>query len=552
MLIDARLFRWPQLWLLLLLAVGRARALQPTPVREADAACAHCHSKIFRSYLTTPMANASGLASENLHQGTLTHSRSSTEYAISSRGNQVELAYHSLKEPQTAGKSALLYFLGSGHLGTTYLYAIGNFLFESPIAWYAPSRSYDMKPGMTEIDRMPPPLPMQSGCMRCHMSSVQPSDPGTINRYRGLPFLHSGITCEACHGDGSKHVESQGKSGVVNPARLAADPRDSICISCHLEGDVTVHRAGQSALTYRPGESISTYLAFYVRTGANLTDRSVSEVEQLNQSTCKRVSGDRMSCMSCHDPHYTPDSSHRVAFFRGKCLACHSQPQFAATHHPENQDCTSCHMPRVSARNVLHVAWTDHGIRKQPTNLIPESDKPQSGELAPIFSPGASKRDLAMAHYQELLEGDMASEPIAWKELNAMRDELENDRDALDALGNLSAQRGDYTTAERSFRRVLELDAADLTALSNLGILLARERKLKESVALLQSAFERNQDVPALAKSLARVQCMAGDGEAARATLTTALLYGPGLDDLNQLLTGLGDCRVSAARESER
>ena len=494
------------------------------------------------------MANASGLASENLRPGTLTHARSSTEYSISKAGNQVELAWRSLKDPQIAGKSPLLYFLGSGHLGTTYLYAINNFLFESPVAWYAPSGSYDMKPGLAEIDRMPPPLPMQSECMRCHMSSVQASDPGTINRYRGLPFLHSGVTCEACHGDGSKHVDLHGKGRMINPVRLTADQRDSVCISCHLEGDVTVQRAGHSALNYRPGESISTYLAFYVHTGANLTDRAVSEVEQLSQSTCKRASGDRMSCMSCHDPHYTPDASYRVTFFRGKCLGCHNEPQFAATHHPENQDCTSCHMPRSGARNVLHVAWTDHRIRKQPAVLSSESDAPQSGELAPIFSPGASKRDLAMAHYQELLAGQRAMEPIVWKELSDLSDEVTNDMDALNALGNVSAERKDYATAERSFRRVLELDAADLTALSNLGILLAKEGKLKESTAMLQSAFERNQDVPGLAKNLARVQCIAGDGEGARATLKTALLYGPGLDDVNQLLGELGDCRATAAR----
>ena len=494
------------------------------------------------------MANASGLSSENLHRGTFTHSRSSSEYSIASRGDQVELAYHSLKDPQAAGQHPLLYFLGSGHLGTTYLYSINNFLFESPIAWYAPGHAYDMKPGLAEIERMPPPLPMQSGCMRCHMSAVQPSDRGTINRYQALPFLHSGITCESCHGDGSKHVQSNGKDAIVNPARLTPDQRDSICISCHLEGDVTIQRAGHSALNYRPGESISTYLAYYVRTGANLTDRAVSEIEQLSQSTCKRMSGDRMSCMSCHDPHYTPDASARVAFFRGKCLACHNQPKFAATHHPENQDCTSCHMPQTGARNILHVAWTDHRIRKQPAVTTPAPGSAQNGNLTPIFSPGASKRDLAMAHYQQLLEGDRAIEPMVWSELNALRGEVSNDKDALNALGNVSAQRKEYSIAEHSFRRALELDSTDLTALSNLGIILARQGKLKESASMLQSAFLHNQDIPGLAKNLARVQCMAGDGVAARTTLTTALAYGPGLDDLTELSKELGDCRAVTAR----
>src|ERR1019366_4951626 len=233
---DAKILAVNCLLLIQLLAALQAAALQPTPVREADAVCARCHEKIFRSYLTTPMANASGMAMEKLRPGTFVHSRSGTEYKVTERNNQGELSYRSLNHPEVVGELPLSYFLGSGRLGTTYLYSIGDFLFESPIAWYAPSQSYDMKPGLEELDHMPPALPMQSSCLRCHMSSVQVSDPGTINRYRGLPFLHTGITCEACHRESNEHVVTSGKAKIVNPARLGAELRDSICISCHLEG----------------------------------------------------------------------------------------------------------------------------------------------------------------------------------------------------------------------------------------------------------------------------------------------------------------------------
>ena len=535
-------------WLMPLVWTSFASGQQPTPVREVDAVCASCHQKIFRDYVTTPMAIASGMATDNLKPGTLTHARSAMEYSIAGHGKQGDFAYRSLDARHPGGSYPLSYFLGSGHLGTTYLYSVGGFLFESPIAWYGPSQSYDMKPGMAEIDRMPPLLPMQSGCMRCHMSSVQSSDPGTINRYSSLPFLHGGITCEACHGDSRDHVRSNGKAAIVNPARLNADCRDSICISCHLEGDVTIERAGHSVLNYAPGQSISTYLAFYVRAGANLTDRAVSEVEQLSQSTCKRMSGDRMSCTSCHDPHSRPDSGHRASFFRTKCLACHNQPNFAGAHHPENTDCTSCHMPQTSARNVLHVAWTDHRIRRLPEKPMPAPDQNASGELVPIFSPGASKRDLALANYQALLEGDGSRQAAAWEQLNALRNDITNDKQALDALGNMSAERGDLAGAEHAFRRVLELDPVDLTALSNLGTLLAKQGKLAESLTVLEKAFNNNQDIPGLAKNLATVQCMAGDGAAARNTITASLAYCPDCDDLQRLLAGFDHCSATGRK----
>ena len=528
-------------WLLLqaVLLSPLAAASQATPVREADAKCAQCHGDIFRRYLTTPMANASGLATEKLRTGTFVHKASGVEYKISAIDGIAILEYHT---PRDSSKQPLSYFLGSGHLGATYLYSIGNYLFESPVAWYAASQGYDMKPGLAEMRKMPPPLPMESSCLRCHMSSVQDSAPGTINRFQGLPFLHTGITCEACHGDSQQHVLAHGKAPIVNPARLDADRRDSICISCHLEGDVSVERAGHSALNYRPGESISTYTAYYVRAGANLTVRGVSEVEQLSQSTCKRISGDRMSCTNCHDPHYSPDAQHRVAFYRSKCLACHSQPEFAATHHPDNQDCTSCHMPRTGAMNILHVAWTDHRILKLPEERKTESDQGSGNVLVPIFSPGATKRDRAMACYQALLEGDRSFETAAWEQLKEQRDSIANDKSALDALGNLSAERGDQQTAEQAFRRVLEIDPADLTALSNLGTLLAKQGKLTDSIPMLRTAFEHNQDIPGLAMNLARVECMAGDGAAARSTLETALIYSPNLEDVQRLLTQMTGC----------
>jgi tetratricopeptide (TPR) repeat protein len=516
-------------------------AAQASPVRDADAKCARCHDKIYREYLNTPMANASGSAAENLRVGTYLHAPSRVQYSVSLRDGKAVLASRSERTSRLEDRS-LSYSLGSGHLGTTYLYSIGSYLFESPVAWYAASLSYEMKPGLAEMRDAPPPLPMQSGCLRCHMSAVQASDPGTMNRYTGLPFLHSGITCEACHGDSRKHVLSQGKASIVNPARLDAERRDSVCISCHLEGDISVERAGHSTLDYRPGDSIAEFVAYYVKSGADLTARGVSEVEQLSQSTCKRISGDKMSCVSCHDPHFTPGAEHRASFFRGKCLVCHNDPSFAASHHPENQDCTSCHMHRTGAMNILHVAWTDHRILKLPADHSGTTPQSRARELVPIFSPKATGRDLAMAHYQALLAGDREYEDQAFKLLQQQRDSIQDDKDALDALGNLSAERGDLQGAEKLFRRVLELDSRDLTALSNLGIIQAKQGKLDDAVAMLRDAFRRNQDVPGLAMNLARVECMAGQGSAAQETLDTAMSFDPDAPNIRELVSQVSSC----------
>jgi hypothetical protein len=498
------------------------------------------------------MANASGQAIENLKNVTYFHRPSGVTYSISEYNGQATLSSHDMHSSIGPVDWPLTYFLGSGHLGVTYLYSINHYLFESPVAWYAASGSYDMKPGLSDVRQMPPAIPVESACLRCHMSAVQASLPGTINRYPGLPFLHTGITCESCHGDSLDHVRSGGKAATVNPDRLDADRRDSVCISCHLEGDVSVERAGRSALNYRPGEPISMYLAYYIRSSPNLNARGVSEVEQLSQSTCKRMSRDKMSCMSCHDPHFTPGPEQRVAFYRSKCLACHAGHQFAASHHPENLDCTSCHMRRTGAENIPHVAWTDHRILRLPASTSPLPHHATEGKLVPIFSPDTTKRDLAMADYKLLLEGDRSFEGSAREQLTQLGESIVNDKEALDARGNMSAERGDLGEAEQEFRRVLALDPVDLTALSNLGILLAKQGNLTDAMQVLNKAFHNNNDIPGLAINLARVECAAGDGPAARATLQASLVYSPALEDLRGLQEQMKDQRADCATTGKK
>lgn len=508
---------------------------QPTPVSVADAVCAKCHEQIYQNYLKTPMANASGLANQHLDFGSFNDPHSQMDYRFTEYNGQPVLAWKDLRDPGVSGHWNLYYYLGSGHFGTTWLYAINHYWFESPVAWYTKSHNFYMKPGLAKAGQMLPALFMQSTCMRCHMSSVQASVPGSLNLFRGLPFLHGGITCESCHGDATQHVKSGGRIPVVDPAKLTPEKRDSICISCHLEGDISVVRAGKSLLNFRPGDNISDFLVHYVYVKSNPLSRSVSEVEQFNQSMCRRVTGPSMSCTTCHDPHYSPQPTQVVAYYRSKCLQCHNNAAFLKTHFPKNPSCISCHMPHSTSLDIPHVAWTDHRILARPDPLD-TSDAGVTDVLKPIFSPGATQRDLGMAYYLAWLKGNRAEESKAWAILHPLRTQLQNDKAALDALGILSAGKHQYKDAQEDFQRVLTLAPHDLTAQSDFGILLAKEGKLEQSEKMLQRAFSRNEDVVGLAVNLAHVQCMLGDVPAVQETLRTALLYNPGVEQMQDFI----------------
>ncbi len=504
-------------------------AAAQTTVAKADAPCARCHSAIYASYLETPKAHASGLAADHLLPGEFTAAPSGVQYAVSQSASTASLSFSDPQNANIRGQHQLQYFLGSGHLGVTYLYTQDGYLLESPVAWYAATARYDLKPGFGSLPEMPPAIPMEPACLRCHMSGVAHAEPGTLNRFAGLPFRQGGITCESCHGDATAHVRTGGKAPVVNPAKLDPDRRDSVCISCHLEGDITVPRAGRSALDWKPGERIGDYFSYFVFRDKGLLNRGVSEVEQLSASGCKRASGDRMSCTSCHDPHSRPAPEQRAAFYRGKCLRCHSAPEFARTHHPEQQDCTACHMPRASAEDIPHVAWTDHRILRRPELPGAEQNGSGAGVLTAVFSPRADGRDLAVAAYQAVMNGQSQDRISALAQLRAAYATGSQDPAVLEGMGVLAGLGGDEAESEKRFRELLALDPLQLTAGTDLGVLLARQGRLQAAVDLWKPLLARNADLMDLARDLATVQCALHDLAGAQRTMSDALRFSPGV-----------------------
>ncbi len=460
--------------------------------------------------------------------GGFSHATSGVEYRVSVESDALWLSYERAGDASLRGRQRLDYFLGSGHLGVTYLYTIHGYLLESPVAYYA-KKAYDMKPGLESSRRLPEPLPMSPGCMRCHMSGVRREDAGTNNHFQGLPFLHGGITCESCHGDTKEHVQSLGRTPVVDPMKLSAERRDSVCIVCHLEGDTRVEHAGRSLVDFKSGERVEDYATYFTYADANTTKRGVSEIEQLSLSKCKRSSGDRMSCMSCHDVHASPAPEERALFYRKKCLACHNQPQFAATHHPESNDCTGCHMPANKANNIPHVAWTDHRIRQRPEQLegLQEEGVTSGGNLTSFLPGEEGQRDLALAYYN-LASGEKPSEAgRAWQMLQEVNATGPKDTAVLTALGVLAAGKGTPGQAEKYYREALNLDPLNLIAANNLGTLLARSGQLDAAVSIWRSTFNRNEDIESLGINLALAQCRLGAKPESEAVLERVLVYSP-------------------------
>src|SRR5579864_7094211 len=178
-----------------------AKVSDPDPY-VGNQACAACHSAIYESYQRTSMARASGPAIDGFMPAEFTHKASGVHYRIYTENGRAWLSFDRPGDPDVHGTRELLYYIGSGRRGLTYLFETDGFLFESPVNWYANKKMWDTAPAYQSAREIPLDLPAYTSCLRCHVSGMQAPAEGTDNRYPEPPFTHNAVACERCHGSG--------------------------------------------------------------------------------------------------------------------------------------------------------------------------------------------------------------------------------------------------------------------------------------------------------------------------------------------------------------
>ncbi len=254
--------------------------------------------------------------------------------------------------------------MGAGNLGRTFLYEMDGHWYQSQLSVYTKQPVLDVTTGLS----LDPSANLTAAlgtvlspedtrlCFSCH--TVHATTAAGFNPLHAEP----GLGCEACHGPGLDHVNTETEAGrtvtadqpaekangetIFNPAKLS--PADSIdfCGSCH--------RTFADA-TLSLGEGTSTAVVRF-------------QPYRLEESKCWRATqDDRLTCVACHDPHHALDRN--PASYDSKCLQCHSAvAKVSAAEHagrvcPKASDrCVSCHMPKVAVES-MHGEFTDHFIR---------------------------------------------------------------------------------------------------------------------------------------------------------------------------------------------
>jgi hypothetical protein len=391
------------------------RLTYPTPYRNVrpevryvgDRVCAECHGDIAETYRRHPMgrslapiAQADPVERYDQAAGN-PFEKEGFQFLVERRDGRVfhKELYHDVQNGATLelATEEVHFAVGSGRRGRTYLINHDGYLLQSPLSWYSEPGIWDLTPGVQVREQFE--RPAQPSCLFCHCNQVEPVA-DTVNRYRSPIFRGHAIGCERCHGPGELHVQppspERGKDSrmnekgtIVNPGRLAPALRDAVCQQCHLQGEIRVVRRGRELFDYRPGLPLHLFLSVFVRSEEFADGQeSGSHTEQIYGSRCFRASQGKLGCISCHDPHALPGADQKVAYFRKRCLNCHTE-QSCALSSPVRlaknpaDDCVNCHMPRTGSK-IVHRAITDHRIRRRPNDIIPSQNGPRrllSGEI---------------------------------------------------------------------------------------------------------------------------------------------------------------------------
>ena len=86
-----------------------------------------------------------------------------------------------------------------------------------------------------------------------------------------------------------------------------------------------------------------------------------------------------MTCITCHNPHKSVTTLSST-YFDNKCMQCHD-----VCKEEETQNCTSCHMPKSSSSDIMHIAITDHKISTH------NKEKKKKGAFLGLFAINNSK-----------------------------------------------------------------------------------------------------------------------------------------------------------------
>lgn len=200
-------------------------------------------------------------------------------------------------------------------------------------------------------------FPSNADCLACHQTGHD-----THLAWSTSEHARSGVLCSDCHDvhDRAPHLVRQVKE-VAGPAFDHAQGTTRLCVSCHADVaarlDLPSHhpvREGMLACTdcHSPHEDQRVTL------GAR-TARCTQCHQEVAGPWVFEHAPVTEDCGYCHEPHGAVSPDLLATTQPGACLSCHSLPEMGASHDPQafTSQCTDCH-------NAIHGSYSDPHLRR--------------------------------------------------------------------------------------------------------------------------------------------------------------------------------------------
>ncbi|MGI8979224.1 MAG: tetratricopeptide repeat protein [Pirellulaceae bacterium] len=425
--------------------------------------------------------------------------------------------------------------IGSGTRGKTYATNRDGILLQSPISWYSPKGGYfELSPGYENVATNPRfSRRIMEECLVCHIGRME-FDPDVPDKLI-LPYFHEiAIGCERCHGPGEKHVQAQ-QAGrisspdptIVNPARLPVRERESVCYQCHLHGDYRRVRYGRHARDFRPGMALEEIFCVLVKKASpSVAFKSVSQVEQMRESVCFQSNPEKLGCISCHNPHVWPEPLRRDEYYRGRCNECHAERgcSLPANQRAEKADsCIACHMPRATAKDVVHASQTDHRVLKNPPAAQARgSETAAANSLQALRFFAESEQRLPAWEVQRtrgmmLASGRTSEDPSenAVSVLLPLTSVAPDDGPLLQALGGAYLRQEDHAQARKWLEKAVALEPQNEQARASLALACVGMRDLDAAKEHISEVVKLNPYVAKNFSMQAKILAQRGEFEPA-------------------------------------
>jgi tetratricopeptide (TPR) repeat protein len=204
-------------------------------------------------------------------------------------------------------------------------------------------------------------------CASCHSTNLQKNYDFESDSYH-TTWNEVNVTCESCHGPGSKHAEFVNSDSYKKGEKIfnsglqyskSENPSTQLntCAPCH------ARKSDIAQKTINSGELMDNIIPQNISNEYYYADGQIrDENYEFGSFSQSKMFHNNVRCSNCHNPH----SGKLISAGNALCLNCHEPKYDSEAHHFHAQntasaECVNCHMPQKTYMGNDHRR--DHSFR---------------------------------------------------------------------------------------------------------------------------------------------------------------------------------------------